>query len=332
MIYAKMHAPSPKERIVSAILLSLVLTGLVLIIKPAGIARMDTERVRSRRFWVRKVFPGKKFNMLILGDSRVYRGLSPGDMQSGLPGLSIHNFGFAAGGLNSEMYIAAEKLLDKQNMPNLVLLGITPLALTAGRKEYRILSKIGEASGNENEQFNLESKKPWEEIFQSLYIDPFIKRLQPFSPAALIRVASGAPERPENEYGENEYHDNGWMASNESPRDFGPTLKIYRDIYSTSGVSPALVEELLAWTREWNNKGISVFAFMMPCSKEMEELEKEMCGLNRKALKERFKDAGGIWLEVDSTLYYCYDGTHLTKESAARLSRDISKQIALYLK
>lgn len=51
-------------------------------------------------FWLQKANAEARYDIVLLGDSRVYRGISPEDMAIVLDGYEILNFGFSANGLN----------------------------------------------------------------------------------------------------------------------------------------------------------------------------------------------------------------------------------------
>jgi hypothetical protein len=62
----------------------------------------------ANRYWVVKTHIQKNYDIILLGDSRVYRGISPSTMEQSMQGVRILNFGYSGGGLNQYMYEEAD--------------------------------------------------------------------------------------------------------------------------------------------------------------------------------------------------------------------------------
>ena len=120
----------------------------------------NEEKYRANMFWTKKTFAPSKYNVILMGDSRVYRGLSPEIMEEKLPGLKVLNFGFSNGGLNNEMFKAAEEKLIKSGQPKVIVLGISPNTIT----DYT----------QNNRQYLQELTRPKEEIIERLYLNPLL--------------------------------------------------------------------------------------------------------------------------------------------------------------
>jgi hypothetical protein len=80
-------------------------------------------------------------------------------------------------------------------------------------------------------------------------------------------------------------------------------------------------------TRLWNSRGIDVYAFRVPSSQAMVELENQMSGFDEAAFVEQFTSAGGIWFSIPLEPYHSFDGSHLTKQAALKLSADLATLI-----
>ena len=79
--------------------------------------------------------------------------------------------------------------------------------------------------------------------------------------------------------------------------------------------------------REWTDQKIAVFAFRVPSSKEMVELENKFSGFDEDKFRDEFISSGGIWFSFDINKYHSYDGSHLHKDSAIQFSKDLAQQI-----
>jgi hypothetical protein len=56
-------------------------------------------------------------------------------------------------------------------------------------------------------------------------------------------------------------------------------------------------------------------------------LEERESGFEEAAFVRRFTSAGGVWLRFPPGRYFSYDGTHLTRDSAVRFSRDLAERL-----
>ena len=305
-----------KDRTSGALILSALLILAAAAFKRAPASLEDHTEIENRRFWIIKAHSPRKFDVMIMGDSRIYRGISPAAMGTELPQLRILNFGFSSGGLNREIYSLAEERLDKKSNLKIIVLGITPYSLTPLTED--------------NRHYWTERKRPWEEVLQFQYIDPFLEIFQPTSPLEILRGLGGTKVRPKQGY-YHTFYDDGWIASTKIPEDPREEIPPYREIYAKNRVSPRLIDDLIRQTQVWSKNGILVFGLLFPTSKEMEDLEKERSGLDAGALADRFRSAGGIWLTFEGDRYHSYDGSHLDRDSAVRFSIALARQIRAHL-
>lgn len=293
------------DRCIATVILSISIIFVVGIIKPQPIVPLAMDR-----FWVVKTHTNKKVDIVLMGDSRVYRGLSPQAMHSVLPSYDIFNLGYSSGGLNPTMYEEAEQRLDKSS-PNGIILGITPHSLTF--------------SAGENEQYLQEKERPFAEILQRRHLNPHLAFFAPITPVQITQLI----EPPSRIYYQ-EFHDDGWVASWTVSEDPSRALKSYRKTLQETEISEDLVKLLFKQTRKWKEKGIIVVGFRPPTTVEMEKLENTFTSFQEQNIAQKFEEAGGIWLSFPLERYHSYDGSHLHKESAIRLSRDLARAIKPY--
>ena len=90
----------------------------------------DQNKTPDKFFWYKKTFAPNDQDILLVGDSRVYRGLSPAAMAAVLKGSKILNFGYSSAGFEPFFLDAAVKKLSAKGKRILVL-GVTPHSLTA---------------------------------------------------------------------------------------------------------------------------------------------------------------------------------------------------------
>ena len=270
----------------------------------------NKEKYIGEMFWTRKTFAPSKYNVVVMGDSRVYRGVSPIIMKKALPELRILNFAYSNGGLNPTMFDAAEAKLIKSNQKNIIVMGVTANALTDYTKE--------------NNQFNQELKRPREEIVERLYLNPLRYWFSATSPEGLKQHFK--PAKPDRYY-LNEYHMNGYVESDKFPSDTLEALPLYNDDFTKFKVTDKNLQTLYKQIELWRAKGISVFAYRPPVAEPMRILEDSLGLYNELEIENGITRAGGHWITINPSQYKTYYGSHLNKESAERLSKAIVFEI-----
>lgn len=284
-----------------------IIVCLALFNKPSEENKNKSE---YNRFWAYKVHNKNKYNMLILGDSRVYRGISSYAINSVLHDITILNFGFSAGKLNTEIYSEAFEKLDYDANIKIILLGISPGSLT----------------NIENKDLHEIKKLTNSEILDRIYINYYASQyFSPKKPSDFFM--SEAIENPDKV--SEKFYDNGWVACNAAKPDTSKLLETYRNWWSKNKVSEKKIEELYSAIKEWNNSGIYIFAFRVPATLQMEQLEDSLSGFDENSLKNQIIVLGGNWIDLPDKqqVYNCYDGTHLDEKSAILLSEYLGTEI-----
>ena len=270
----------------------------------------DAEKYLGELFWTRKTFAPAKYNVVIMGDSRVYRGLSPEIMESHLPGLKVLNFAYSNGGLNQTMFVAAEKKLAQNNKPKVIVMGISANAIS------------GYSAGNQ--QYVQELNRPREEIFERIYFNPLRYWFSATSPEKLKNHFS---ETKETAFYRNKYFMNGYVESEKFPADTMEAIPSYTKDFTNYKVTPENLSDLFKQVKKWTDSGIIVAGFTPPVSQSMQMLEDTLGMFNEAVIKTGFEKASGHWIELNPAKYKTYDGSHLNIESAQKLSNEIGEEI-----
>jgi hypothetical protein len=292
--------------VVSAICIPLII--IISFIKPNTIGAIN--KVEYDRFWTYKVHSKKKYNMLILGDSRVYRGVSPNAINKITPNLKILNFGFSSGILNKEIFSEANKRLNQTSGVKIILIGLTPASIT----------------DHDNSHLDELLKLTKSQIFDRLYVNFFIsKLLSPLKPSEVFSVNS----KPNDEIIKEVFNDDGWVASSSNKQNPEKSLDSYRKFWESNKVSNSKINDMCSTIAEWTKEGVLVFVFRPPTFEDMDLLENEMSGINENDMIENIRMNGGHWifLENKNSRYVCYDGSHLNAQSAILLSEDLAYEI-----
>jgi len=271
----------------------------------------DKEKYLRDQFWVKKTFAPSVYDVVLMGDSRIERGVSPEIMEKILPGMNVLNFGYSNGGLNPTMYEAAEKKLSKTGKKKVIILGVTANCITP----YTL----------KNEQFLQVKKLPREDVIERMYLNRILYQFSATTPEGLWNYFKN--EKPAT-VSINEYYDNGYVKSGRIPIDTMYAIPSYIDDYTNYKVDEKIIADMVSQIKQWNEKGIVVVGFRPPVTVPMKTLEDTMGFYNEAAISARFNEAGGHWIHLNSTEYKTYDGSHLDLASAMKLSEVLAHQVS----
>ena len=124
-----------------------------------------------------------------------------------------------------------------------------------------------------------------------------------------------------------EYFADGWVAFTRELPGKKKEIKRYLRTYESKQVDSKFVDNLIRFVSRWKKSGIKVYGFLVPTCQQMAELEKNFSGFHESEFKESFRNAGGIWIDIDGRKYDSYDGSHLLREFAEILSRELASKI-----
>lgn len=288
------------------------LAAAIIIVGLSFVLPKNGEKYLGDMFWVRKTFAPSNKNVVLMGDSRIYRGLSPQIIHEHLPELNIFNFGYSDGGLNPTMFSAAEKKLTDKPGFKAIVLGVTANTLSDYTKG--------------NNQYIQELNRSREEILERLYLNPISYWFSAVSPEQLKDNFKHRNTTKESWYISN-YKMNGYVESDKFPADTLEALPLYRKDFSQYQVDEKHLHELFEQVETWTKQGITVLAFRPPISKPMWDLENTKALYKRNEISAGITKAGGHWVDLTNGTYKTYDGSHIDRPSAEKLSLLIAKEI-----
>lgn len=249
-------------------------------------------------------------DVVFAGDSRVGRGVAPAAVSAALPGRRVLNFAFVANGYTDAYLDDLPRVLRRQGGRPVLVLGITPRSLTQYASE-------------DNGYLHFRQNPP---SWFGAGFPRLAHALRPASIQELRNLLAGRPEPPPDALFER--HLDGWEAAVPRVRQPEAMLASYRQGFANWPVDPAVIDRLLDHVRRWSAEGIAVYAFRPPTCAAMIDLEDACSGFDEDAFVAAFAAAGGTWIPTPGDTYDCYDGTHLTRESAWAFSRDLGKRLA----
>jgi hypothetical protein len=284
----------------------------------AGLAAPESPWINTgvpeEAFWISKAFRARTCDMILAGDSRVMKGISPAAMEKVLPSMKIYNFGFDHNAYTREYLLVLETLVDKTSPHKSILLGISPQSLTteaARRNGFLALRK--------NDRFDR---------FEKRYLGPYLAFFKPYNIYLFADWVRGVPVA---KYYQHHYSD-GWVASYKEPEDPLYQVRLYRGRFADNRISPQMASQLLDFVHRWRQSGIMVFGLRLPTSPAMLALENRRSGFDQARFVHSFEAAGGIWLDFNPTGYHSYDGSHLRRDAAIRLSTELAHRIRPLMK
>ena len=271
---------------------------------------MDTEEIKKNRHWVVKTRNTETYPVIFGGDSRVFRGISPDDFSAEFGGIESYNFAYWANGYGRSYLEGLEDKIDTTADVQVIILGLTPHSLTKKTAEsphYHWELTRAKRSAIETIYFST-----IQQIFAPYRINDLVKRILGKSSPNNYRIT---------------YHPNGWVESYWIVPDTSHSARFYKDLFEGDPVTEEVISGLLEYVERWTRKGIHVAAFRPPTSHTIRQYEHERGGFNEEEFVQRFKDAGGIWIDIDPDAYQTFDGSHLDHQSARQISADLGRQL-----
>jgi hypothetical protein len=263
----------------------------------------------KKKLFVEKVHSDKTYELLVLGDSRVYRGVSMSAFEDSL-GLSSFNIGFSAVIYTDDYFGFVEEKLDLESEKPTLLLGISPHSLTRYTHPNGHIHQI--------------KKIKREEVLRYKYLLRITSVFSPYTYSEVLKLIQGKNKK--DGFIQDFYFNDGWIYSDYDVRFPNSALKSYSSTFKNRIIDQDILNNLLDKIKEWKQKGYDVYAFLIPSSYNMETLERLKSGFSDNAIAKDFIGSGANWIRLDS-VYRSYDGSHLIGEDAIRLSRVLAHKI-----
>lgn len=261
-------------------------------------------------FWLGKTHALPVYDIVLAGDSRIYRGLAPQAMD--IKEMAILNFGFSSAGLSKEYLQATVGKLNPQSANRTVVVGITANALS------------NDINARENRHWLSYRVRPvgWQQRLSEwcrTAVPPWIE-----SPIDRLQWNVQGVAQGEVQYHQR-FWNNGWAESDTSPRDSTRAINGYKEGFKSPNnrCIPEHVLALSSWIKEQVQSGVRVICFRPPTTEEMGKLENSEGDFHEQGIRESMITAGALWFDDTRADYESYDGSHLTPESARRFSRNL---------
>ena len=217
------------------------------------------------------------------------------------------NFGYSSTIFDTLYLEQAKSKLDVEG-EKIYLLGLSSHSFTNKVNE----SLISNLSIKYNKYF-YELKKIEQRIFPPISIKNFIKLI-------IGRYEFTMPSYYQL------YSDYGWIASDRNNKE-NIAIKSYIETFSKYQFYEQKLIELKEFIQKEKIDGARFFAFRVPTSKEMAELEDNMSLADFKYIRKVLESVGADWIDVPDLDLRSYDGSHLDYKSAEKLSLFLANKI-----
>ena len=261
------------------------------------LSRIEKLQLQSDLFWAEKVYGKSQYDVLLMGDSRTYKGVSPKTLRSRVPHVNIYNFGFSSSRINEQLLGEAEKRLQK-NGKRFLIFSCTSCDLIDTKNEYF---------------FSI--RKPT--VFSRIFPLHFIKT------DYLEQINSGSV-------------DLGFL-SQKFKKDEAicrNVLGLYNHSFAKRPFLPSDFKHFVQNLKWCKRNNIKVVAYRMVSCREMDELEDKLSGVDWNKIKQAVLDEGFVWLErppsplLEQIGEHCWDASHLNAEGAELFSNWLGQELA----
>jgi len=280
--------------------ISLFIAIFALGIAVAGFRFYDKNHLPDA-FFLRKISRGAEFDMVFVGDSRVYRGIAASTTgKSAFPSEEVKafNYGFSSLGITPDVLKDAASKLSPTGKKILVIGVSRPNLAPAAQKE--------------NGYLDLQKLNAWERTNALMFAGV----------EARFRLKKGSNyiSKPQAD---------GWVWSKKTPEKQDEFTKESAKLPETERVSPEVLDRLEKSIAEFSQQGIKVFAVRLPTTQGMFEVERDRLGWDEQMVRAKVEAGGGTWISAPpyAEEFHCYDGSHLRHDGAEAFSKWLGERM-----
>ncbi len=290
--------------------LTIIMIVLVKLLLPAPIKNTELRN----EFWLRKTFASNNHDLIVGGDSRIYRGVSISAINESLTSKLVGvNLGYSSAGYDLDyLNFLVSKLKPTGN--RILVLGVSPHSFTL--------------EGAKNELYHEHLSKGNFDLFKGLYLSPYLKHFAPYKATELKDFLLNG--KSDEGYFE-DFQKDGWVHSHRLPEDSLTAIGIYQKLFTDYQVSDTLITNFLNRVDDIEKSGIEIVAFRPPTFDMMTSVEDSLSGYSELYMRTEMEIRGCTWIDLNPAEFHTYDGSHLHYKSAEHLSQIIGKQIQLLL-
>ena len=260
-------------------------------------SQSEKNDLASALFWVEKRYGKRQYDVLLVGDSRTYQGVSPEILRKHVSHIGIYNFGFSGGRINRQLLKEAKKRL-KKNGKRIFIFGCTSCNLQDEINEHFL---------------SIREVTPVSFCLPAVWADIHGRYLQKNKGATGLGYFS--QRCPKNE------------------KSISETFKHYRARLQKRSFTASDFEKFVQNLKWCKRNNINVIAYRMVSCREMDELEDKFSGVDWDKIRQAVLNEDFVWLErppsplLEQIEAYCYDASHLNEEGSQLFSEWIGKEL-----
>jgi hypothetical protein len=278
--------------------------GLTLLVW--GGPHQASNKMMSEAFWANKLVNAPVYDIVVVGDSRVYRGINPQIIEQQFKSkVRCFNFGFSSAGLDTILLNEACKKLKSSGMKTL-LIGVSvnsfyPHAL-------------------KNQHFKEWQHKPKKELWIKRHLYPHLSQLSPYALSDLYHLGTN------NQYFEFFKPQSGFVYSCKLPIDTNSAIQPYRQYFERTQCSDLAVNLFMNKLAQMKLQGYNIVLLRVPASYTMWNMEDEFSGNVINELELKTSQLGINWIQTTPSKH-TYDGSHLIDKSTNQFSQYVAKEL-----
>jgi hypothetical protein len=299
---------SAKKQAISFILVLPVLFVLLYF----SLLKLNTSNnMLKESFWAHKVTADSVYDLVAVGDSRVYRGIDPEEIEAQyfkLNGSKIQalNFGFSSAGLEPYILEKAKALL-KHDGKRMLLIGISPNSFIESSQENGHLKKIE----------SQDAKDLW--IKKNIYPELYVFRR--------YAISDFVKYKHKEFYLEKFNLNSGFVGSSKLPYDSTAAINQYSRQLKANKIDTFAVRMFLETLQKLKEEGIKIVAIRIPTTERMRILEDKLTSNFCQDLFSKIEEEGIECIRVQDSRIHSYDASHLDEKSAKLLSVKVANLI-----
>lgn len=313
--------PAHKDPGAIALFVSLFFVFIIAFLRPGA----STAAKDPAGYWMAKAQWVRKSPIVIAGDSRAFIGVSPSSFESEL-GIPAVNAGFSSAKLTSPYLEYIRGVVDVSADDPTIIFGVSPFSFTNRRSEgtgYLTAVKRNSSSTSSIEMILRHTVSGLDPLSMKHLLFLVFKR---FGHADILSMQS-----PLQGVLEHEYRPDGWVAvtAREFPADSDSRrIQEITELRKRIENDPENISAFCEFIASCRSDGVRVILFRLPVSKRVADYEENLFDVDFDQLRHSFEFSGGVWISVpDSLDLKTYDGSHLERASAVKLSEELAKMI-----
>lgn len=278
----------------------LIVAVVILFVVCASLApRLPSSPLLRDSFWAHKIGAGPRYDIVLVGDSRVYRGLDPDIIGKNFGGAKCFNYGFSSAGLDSFLLNRAAGLLSP-NGQKIMIIGISANSFTE------------EAMGNGHLKSLLKLNR--RDLWIRMHLYPHLTSFDAYRISDLYSLMK------RQGYYEDYHLATGFAASDRVPMDSATALSDYAIRFAHEKYSGKGEQNFVNAVDHLVQQGIKIYIIRMPTTHAMRAIEEHWQAGRLDSLEIELRNKGCEVIDPETGPYTSYDGSHLDSRSAEKLS------------